>query len=114
MKTIYLSLILIVSSYNILAQTQSEMNQTSYEEYEKVDKELNVVYKQVMKKLDKTQQQLLIKAQKDWLKFRVSHCDFEASDYEGGSMQPLIRNTCFTECTTERIEYLKSLINKEY
>jgi uncharacterized protein YecT (DUF1311 family) len=98
---------------NLVAQTQTEMNQTAYNNFKKADAELNKVYKKVMKILNEKEKQLMIKAQKDWLKFRDSHCKFEIEQYDGGSIQPLIQSTCLTERTKARIRDLKAILNDE-
>lgn len=94
----------------LFAQNQSEMNEIANVKFKKADAELNKVYKQLMIILDKNEQQLLIQAEKDWLKFRDSHCTFEASQYEGGSIQPLIYSTCLEELTKKRIIEIKESI----
>ena len=111
-KKIFLTFIIIFLSFsnNIFAQTQLEMNQTAQKKYEKADKELNKVYSILIKSLDKTEAQILIKAQKCWIKFRDSHCEFESSQYEGGSIKPLIYSTCLEELTKKRITELNKSI----
>ena len=103
-------LILFLFNQNLSAQTQAEMNQTAKKDFELVDAELNKVYKEVIKLLSEKENQLLIKAQRDWIKFRDSHCEFEANEYEGGSIQPLIYSSCLTERTKDRIKDLKSIL----
>jgi uncharacterized protein YecT (DUF1311 family) len=105
---LFILFILLVWNHNLLAQTQAEMNQTAINDLQKADIVLNKVYKQLIKTLDEPEKQLLIKAQKDWLKFRDSHCEFESAEYEGGSIQPLIHSVCLTECTKNRIDDLKA------
>ncbi len=106
--SLFIVFIMFAISSNVSAQTQAEMNQKANNDYQKVDAELNKVYKQLMQTLEGNERQLLIKAQKDWLKFRDSHCQFEASEFKGGSIQPLMRSTCLTECTRNRIDDLKA------
>ena len=77
------------------------------------DSNLNKVYKQVMKILNEKEKKLMIKAQKDWLKFRDSHCKFEIEQYNGGSIQPLIYSNCLTQLTNARIENLKEIIEDD-
>ena len=43
----------------------------------------------------------------DWIKFRDSHCKFEAQPFNMGSMQPLIRANCLEEKTRARTKDLK-------
>ena len=61
--------------------------------------------------LNVEEKKLLIKAQKDWIKFRDSHCEFEILEFDGGSIQPLIKYTCLQDKTEERIEDLNSAID---
>lgn len=88
------------------------MNATAYASYKKADAQLNKVYKQLMTILTKKEKPLLIQAEKDWVKFRDSHCKFEASQYEGGSIQPLINYNCLQESTKKRIAEIKASIKK--
>lgn len=86
------------------------MNETSYVNYKKADNQLNIVYKQLIAILDKNEKPLLIQAEKNWVKFRDSHCKFDASQYERGSIQPLIYSTCLEELTKKRIAEIKDSI----
>jgi uncharacterized protein YecT (DUF1311 family) len=109
MNKIFLLFLLCVS-FNLNAQTQVEMNEIAHNDFKKADAELNKVYKKVIEVLDVGEKQLMIKAQKDWLKFRDSHCKFEIEQFKGGSIQPLIYSTCLTERTNARIEDLKTIL----
>lgn len=60
--------------------------------------------------LDKNEKPLLIQAEKDWVKFRDSQCKFDASQYEGGSIQPLIHSNCLEDLTKKRIAEIKGSI----
>ena len=105
-------LVLIFGLCNHLsAQTQGEMNDSAYISYKKTDAELNKVYQQLLKGLNKKEKKMLIETEKDWLKFRDSHCDFEAEENEGGSIQPLVWSMCMENRTKARIEDLKASIN---
>lgn len=110
MKYSIIVLFLLVYSNNLRAQTQAEMNSTALNDYKKADKELNTVYNELIKLLSPEEKKLLIKAQKDWIKYRDSHCEFEIYDYDGGSMQPLIKFNCLEEQTRDRIDELKLAI----
>ena len=71
---IIFSLILSILSF---AQTQTEMNIESYNQYLKVDKELNVVYNQILKKYssDKVFLKKLKISQNLWVKFRDAEAE---------------------------------------
>jgi len=107
---LFITLLLLSFCNNTFAQTQLEMNETAYANYKKVDAQLNKVYKQQMTILTKKEKPLLIQAEKDWVKFRNSHCKFDASQYKGGSIQPLIYSSCLEELTKERIVEIKASI----
>ncbi|WP_035661049.1 lysozyme inhibitor LprI family protein [Flavobacterium seoulense] len=112
-KFIFLvSVCMFFSCSGLMAQTQMEMNAKAQKEYQKADAELNKVYQKLMKILSKEDKKLLITAQKDWLKFRDSHCKFESQQYDGGSIQPLIIATCLSQQTTKRVNDLKASLKE--
>jgi uncharacterized protein YecT (DUF1311 family) len=112
MKKLLFLFVLLLASNRAYSQTQMEMNQTAAQGYYKADAELNKVYKVLMSKLDEKGKSLLIKAENDWIKYRDSHCKFEASFYEGGSMQPMIYSSCLESETINRIKELKEAIKE--
>lgn len=89
------------------ATTQAAMSQCAADAYAREDKLLNQTYKEVMAKLEPSRQEALKQAQRDWLKFRDSHCKSEAAEVQGGSMYPLMMSSCLAETTTARTEKLK-------
>lgn len=92
------------------AQSQFEMNMTANQNYIKADKSLNKVYKKLMLLLNTDEKKLLVKAQKEWLKYRDSDCDFEKEGYDGGSMQPMVYYDCLKSKTLARTKDLKRLL----
>jgi uncharacterized protein YecT (DUF1311 family) len=112
MKKLLFLFVLLLITNRTYSQTQAEMNQTAAQGYYKADAELNKVYKMLMSKLDENGKSLLIKAENDWIKYRDSHCKFEASFYEGGSMQPMIYSSCLESETINRIKELKEAIKE--
>jgi uncharacterized protein YecT (DUF1311 family) len=112
MKKLIIVFVLLLSFNNTHAQTQYEMNQTAAQGYFKADAELNKVYKILMSKLDEKGKSLLINAENDWIKYRDAHCKFEASFYEGGSMQPMIYSSCLESLAMDRIKELKDAIKE--
>ncbi len=91
------------------ANTQMEMNQCSYLDYQKTDKELNKLYNQYRATLPPERKEQLKKAQLAWVKFRDLDCQYEMDFYKGGSIVPLIRNGCYTVKTKQRIKDVKQL-----
>ncbi|MBU7585439.1 MAG: lysozyme inhibitor LprI family protein [Nostoc sp. TH1S01] len=96
-------------------QTQSEINICSQLSYQDADKKLNQAYKKLLAKLSKSRQQKLIAAQVAWIKFRDASCEFERSQYEGGSIAPAIYSGCLEEATKQRTQQLLIAIeNSDY
>ena len=112
MKKLILLFVLLLIVNRTYSQTQAEMNQAAAHGYYKADAELNKVYKALLSKLDESGKPLLVKAENDWIKYRESHCKFESSFYEGGSMQPMIYSGCLEGITQERIKELKQSIKE--
>lgn len=111
MKKIIITLLLLTSFATIsFSQTQTEMNQATSAEYKKADKELNLVYGQLVKKMDATQKAGLIEVEKAWIKYRDLQCKFAAQKYEGGSIYSSIFDSAMTTMTKQRVEELKLLL----
>ncbi|MBF4470038.1 lysozyme inhibitor LprI family protein [Flavobacterium sp. HJJ] len=75
-----------------------------YEQYQKVDKKLNVVYNKLKKELNETDKKNLIEAQKAWIKFRDLNCKFYSQDPGdgGGPYEQKVKIDCLIRCTMER------------
>ena len=111
MKTLmwglFLSLGLSVSAF---AQSQLDMNHDAIRAYEKVDKELNLVYKQVIGKMSEQEKTKIKTAQRKWIKMKESSCTKEAAEYQGGSMYAMIYHDCLAIKTKKRITELKKIL----
>jgi uncharacterized protein YecT (DUF1311 family) len=83
-----------------------------YEQYDKVDKELNSVYNTLKKELNETDKKNLIDAQKAWIKFRDLNCKFKSQDPGdgGGPYINKFKIDCLIQSTKERTKELKNLI----
>ncbi|MEN9828518.1 MAG: hypothetical protein RJA11_1134 [Bacteroidota bacterium] len=92
----------------IHAQTQMEMNADANDAYMKADKELNLVYKQVMSVLNEQEKASLKSAQKKWISRKESICKKESAD--GGSMASMIRDNCLEEKTKQRTKELRAML----
>jgi uncharacterized protein YecT (DUF1311 family) len=110
----FIFFLMFCSNVQLSAQTQLEMNDDAYKSYKKADAELNIVYQKLMKKLDKNEKAMLTTAQKNWLKYRDSHCDFEAEENEGGSIKPMVWAACLEEVTIARIKDLKQSFKSRF
>ena len=82
--------------------TQQQMNACAFRDYKIADRALNEMYKDVMAKLSRQNQQLLRQEQRAWLKNRDPQCTEEAKDSIGGSIWPLEFYWCLKSVTEER------------
>ncbi|BAY63363.1 hypothetical protein NIES22_34500 [Calothrix brevissima NIES-22] len=95
------------------AQTQVEINQCAQLSYQNADKKLNQVYKKLLPTLSSSRKQKLITAQQAWIKFRDTSCEFERSQYEGGTIAPSIYVGCLERITQQRTQQLQDYLNSE-
>ncbi len=72
---------------------------------------LNTAYQQVIARSDTARVDNLRTAQRAWITFRDLTCEMEASDYEGGSIQPMIRQGCLARLTERRARDLETYLN---
>lgn len=93
------------------ARTQLEMNECADREYRKADAELNRVYQELVRASGRTDARLKA-AQLAWIKFRDAECDYKASFYEGGSMQPMTYSFCLADVTSERTKQLRESLKE--
>jgi uncharacterized protein YecT (DUF1311 family) len=90
-------------------ETQLAMNQCADLKAAKANARLNDVYSRYRKRLDPTQKKKLTEAQRRWLAFRRSWCEFVASGVEEGSAFPFVVLGCITEMTQHRIKELERI-----
>ena len=89
------------------AQTQIEMNKDASDYYEVADKKMTKIYKEVMSNLNPEDKRLLLDAQRNWVKYKESHCKSVKNGFKKGSIQTLTYYTCLLEATEERIKQLQ-------
>ncbi len=85
---------------------QSEMNVDSHTEYKLWNKELNYIYKSVIKTLDDSEARKLKASEKKWKKQRKKKATEDAAVDEGGSLHPLEYNASMITQTKKRIKWL--------
>ena len=87
---------------------QSQMNACAVRDFENADRELNVIYKQLISSMPESKQNTLQSEQRAWLKGRDPMCQKDANDEaEGGSMWPMLYQSCRATSTQARIKQLK-------
>jgi uncharacterized protein YecT (DUF1311 family) len=92
------------------AHTQLDMNICADKQFQAADAELNRVYKQIMSKAENDPK--LKAAEVSWLKYRDDNCAYEASMYEGGSMQPMVYSFCLERMTKARAAELRGQLKE--
>lgn len=93
--------------------TQSDMNTTSQEEFERVDEQLWKLVELLKTLLASGEifsinQKLFQKSLEKWTEYRDAFAAQQASSVEGGSMYPMIYASALVNCTKEKIESLKT------
>jgi len=91
------------------AATQLELNQCYGEQFRKAYAHLNNIYASLLKQLGNgTAAQKLKMAEKVWIRYRDLHCEAARSEFEGGSISPMVWAQCMAATTDHRIEELKN------
>ncbi|OUL37574.1 hypothetical protein BV372_01005 [Nostoc sp. T09] len=96
------------------AQTQLEINRCAQLSYQNADKKLNQAYQQLVPTLSISRKQKLITAQQAWIKFRDTSCEYERSQYEGGSIAPAIYLGCLEQTTQQRTQQLEEYLHSDH
>ena len=91
------------------ASSQMEMNQCAAKQLSAADAELNMIYKELVHKLDSAGQGYVRDAQRAWVTFRDKECIARAGgpQDQGGSIWPMVVAMCRTELTKDRIVQLE-------
>ena len=95
------------------SDSQTELNQAAYQQYQNADAALNTAYARLMSVLSPARRQQLKLVQRAWLKYRDAHAEFQASPYQGGSIQSLIYSQALIELTEHRTNQLNALYQHE-
>jgi uncharacterized protein YecT (DUF1311 family) len=97
--------------------TTVEMRACALKKYQKADTELNVAYKLLTDKVKAAGYQnehKLVDAQRAWIRYRDTNADFEASFYDGGSIQVQIRLYALIRMTQARTKEINDIISNEF
>lgn len=107
--------------------TQADMNQCSAIAFQTADRAMNVVWanaRRHMQQMDRESVRYrdnrdgrpgyfsaLLESQRAWLRYRDTQCVLAGYSARGGSMEPLLINSCMRHLTEERTGFLRDLIN---
>lgn len=93
------------------AGSQSDLTRCSGARFARADAALNAVYGRMIEdpaladRLDK-----LRTAERAWVEYRKDQCAFEASQAEGGSLQPMLDADCASALTERRTKELSDVL----
>lgn len=105
-------LIVFLLTLSVMAQSQQEMNAQARADFEKADKELNAVYKQLTALMTPEEKDKLVTAELLWIKLRDADAAARAAENEGGSIYPLIYEGNRAASTRARVKYLKEWLDE--
>ena len=98
--------------YN-MAETQLDMNEASQELYELWDSELNLLWSKLVETFSDEEMLLLVSEEREWIKFKSAESEAAGSDYEGGSMQSMVRAVKEAELTRDRVYVLADYLGNK-
>ena len=95
--------------------TTIEMRENAWKEFNEADANLNVVYKKLLARIEEPAVKANLQAaQRAWLHYRDTNAKFEASFYEGGTIQPQIHTISMTTMTKNRSKELQNVLDTEF
>ena len=90
------------------AGTQDVMNACFAMEFKNADREMDLAYAAIVKRLEKPDQQRVTAAQRAWLKYRDLHCQTVGSlQAGGGSLEPTEVFSCKADLTKARTKEIR-------
>jgi uncharacterized protein YecT (DUF1311 family) len=92
---------------------QQPMNFCTGAIVEGLERDRGKLERQLAEALDADRGRQRATAEAAWKAYRDAQCELEASGFEGGSLQPTIRNSCVAGMTRARIEALRQLLEIE-
>ena len=108
-----LVIVLLLSlTLGVHAESQYQLTRNAATEYEKADKELTALYKQLLDSLDKNGKAALITSQQAWVKYRDANSMFLCHQHKGGSIYAMAYTDAMRRHTRERIDELKAFMQE--
>ncbi|MEM7772497.1 MAG: lysozyme inhibitor LprI family protein, partial [Cyanobacteria bacterium P01_A01_bin.37] len=93
-------------------QYQQEMNYCAGLDYERADDELNRTYTDLLSVIPESRREKLIAAELAWITYRDNTCEFERSQFDGGSIEPLIYYSCMARLTQDQTLQLETYLEE--
>jgi uncharacterized protein YecT (DUF1311 family) len=93
------------------ATSQADISACADADYKAADTELNMVYRQLEQRLsDADTRRRLVAAQRAWVTFRDSECQFMSSAAQAGSAYPTVVSGCLADLARKRVADLRRLL----
>ena len=93
--------------------TAVEMNRESAEYLADLDRKITAVFEKLSSLLDGDRRVLLRSSQDAWMEFRRQQAEYEAANYLGGTIYPVVLGGTAQAIAKERLEKLKQLLEDE-
>ncbi len=93
--------------------SQTDMNLSSINYAEKAERELNAVYKKLMKKISRKGKPKLRTAQNAWLEYRKKQCEFNTLASSDGSAYSMVLSDCHAYLAIQQTKILKQQLECE-
>lgn len=88
--------------------TQLALNECAAGRYAAADAELSTLYRTMQRADSGTVLTMLRESQRAWIRFRDAHCRWIASQWVGGTIQPMYYSLCMARLTRDRITQLRA------
>lgn len=88
------------------------MNHCAHLDYQQADEVLNRTYNALLASVSGVRREKLVDAERAWIDYRDYTCEFERSQFEGGTMAPLIYHSCMAQLTREQTIRLETYLQE--
>lgn len=95
------------------AMSQLEINQCESKLAEQADKNLNAVYKKLIAAVDGSGAGKLRAAERAWMAYRDSQCEFNERSSIGGSIHDAAVSACYQDFASKRTKELQAQLDCE-
>lgn len=92
---------------------QTDMNLCASNDARKTERELEAVYKKLMKKIRPKGQAKLRAVQNAWIEYRKKQCEFNTMGSIGGSVHPMVLSYCYEEFANQQKKILQEQLDCE-
>lgn len=95
------------------SKNQADTNKCLSSELEKATAKINLTYTKYLNDLNEPAKSQFKNAQRSWIKFKDSDCDFQTESLKNGSMYSSVVSNCLLNKTNQRILEIEKFSNCE-